>query len=182
MRGGGGGPGWRPRPFGAENAPGEGPGVPEALPRTIREVGRRLGAGGIDRIWIFPPLIEGRREWGLVAASCYAEGESRRIVTAPYQARRTGKGLFLDWKVREQGTATADRIGRVMDGAARRGPAPLGAPRVVEIGGDEAALAALMATFVEERPGDLFREAVAGAPASAPEPSVPRPGPGGRKR
>ena len=156
--------------------------MPEALPRTIREAGRRLGVGTIDRIWVFPPLIEGRREWGLVAAGCYTEGESRRIVTAPYHARRTGKGLFLEWNFREQGIATADRIGRVMDGASRRAPSPLGAPRLVEIGGDEAAFAALMATFVEKHPGDLFGEAVAGAPPSAPQPPAPRPGPGGRTR
>ncbi len=126
--------------------------MPEALPRTVREVGERLGAAAIDRLWIFPPLIQGRREWGLVAASCYAEGESRRIVTATYQARRTGKGLSLDSTFSEQGTATADRIERVMEGAARRGPAPLGAPRVVEIGGDEETLATFEATLDESSP------------------------------
>ena len=46
-----------------------GPGVPEALPRTLAMVVARLGAERIDRLWIFPPLIRGRREWGLVAAS-----------------------------------------------------------------------------------------------------------------
>ena len=41
-----------------------GPGVPEALPRTLEAVGQRLGHGAIDRLWVFPPLIQGRKERG----------------------------------------------------------------------------------------------------------------------
>ncbi len=46
-----------------------GPGVPEALPRTLRLIGDRLGADTLDQVWIFPPLVRGRKEWGLVAVS-----------------------------------------------------------------------------------------------------------------
>src|SRR6185503_4397282 len=81
------------RPLRRRGDPGEathvtneaGPGVPEALPRTLAMVVDRLGAERIDRLWIFPPLIRGRREWGLVAASAYADGGERRLLhTAPY--------------------------------------------------------------------------------------------------
>jgi len=54
--------------------------------------------------------------------------------------------------------APFDRLPRVMEGVVRRGPEPLGSPRVVELGGDADAFEDLMADF----PGDLFEEAVAG--------------------
>lgn len=136
----------------------EGPGVPEALPRTLREVGMRLGPAAIDRLWIFPPLVRGRREWGLVAAGCFDGAGARRLVTARYTAARTGRGLYLDTQLLDEGVAPFDRLPRVMEGVVRRGPEPLGSPRVVELGGDADAFEDLMADF----PGDLFEEAVAG--------------------
>jgi len=42
----------------------------------------RLGPAAIDRLWIFPPLVRGRREWGLVAAGCFDGAGARRPVTA----------------------------------------------------------------------------------------------------
>lgn len=134
------------------------PGVPEAIPRTVRELERRLGVASIDRLWIFPPLIRGRREWGLVAASSFEGQRARRLVTARYSARRTGRGLYLDARYLDQGVAPADRLPRVMEGVVRRGPAPLGGPRVVEVGGDPAAFDAFMKGFGDE----LFEEAVKG--------------------
>lgn len=145
------------RPSSAPEA-GDGPGVPEALPRTLRELGRRLGPAVIDRIWIFPPLVRGRREWGLVAAGCFEGGEARRLVTARYTAERTGRGLFLDTRLLDEGVAPSDRLPRVMEGVVRRGPEPLGSPRTVDLGGGADAFESLMAGF----PGDLFEEAVAG--------------------
>ena len=138
----------------------DGPGVPEALPRAVRELGRRLGAEAIDRLWVFPPLIRGRREWGLVAASCFDGGTARRRVTATYAAQRTGRGLYLDTALLDQGVAPADRLPRVMEGVVRRGPAPLGGPRIVEVGGAEEAFDAFMEDFADE----LFKEAVKGPP------------------
>jgi len=136
----------------------DGPGVPEALPRTLRALGRRIGPAGIDRIWIFPPLVRGRREWGLVVAGCYDGGGARRLVTARYTAERTGRGLFLDTQLLDEGVAPSDRLPRVMEGVVRRGPEPLGSPRVVELRGGVDAFEALLGDF----PGSLFEEAVAG--------------------
>ena len=48
-----------------------GPGVPEGLPRTIRRIVDQLGIEDVDRLWIFPPLIRGRKEWGLVVATVF---------------------------------------------------------------------------------------------------------------
>ena len=139
-------------------SPDAGPGVPEALPRTVRELGRRLGHGAIDRLWIFPPLVRGRREWGLVTASCFDRGERRRLVTARYTAERTGRGLFLDTRLVDEGVAPADKLPRVMEGVVRRSVQPLGSPRLVDLDGAAEAFEALMSGF----PGDLFEEALAG--------------------
>lgn len=132
---------------------GDGPGVPEALPRALRMIGERLGAGSVDRIWIFPPLVRGRREWGLVAASRFDAG-SRRLFTAPYVAERTGRALHLDLSLREQGTAPADRLPRVMDGVVQRGDDELGEPEEIEFGGD----AERFEAFVAEYDQALFEE------------------------
>ena len=136
----------------------DGPGVPEALPRAVREMAGRLGHVAIDCLWIFPPMVRGRREWGLVAASCFDQGTSRRVVTSRYTAERTGRGLYLDTRLLDEGVAPADRLPRVMEGVVRRGPRPLGSPRLVELGGCADAFESLMADF----PGELFEEAVAG--------------------
>ena len=136
------------------------PGVPEALPRTLREVGKRLGPAAIDCLWIFPPLVRGRREWGLVAAGCFDGRGSRRLVTARYAAQRTGKGLYLDTRLLDEGVAPPDRLPRVMEGVVRRGPEPLGSPRLVELGGAAEAFESLVAEY----PGALFAEAVLGPP------------------
>lgn len=125
-----------------------GPGVPEAIPRTVQGLGQRLGPGTLDRIWIFPPMIKGRREWGLVAVSRYAgeeEGDDRRaLYTAPYSAERTGKGLAVSWTLDEQGSAPPDRFPRVMDGVVRRAGSELGEPREVGIEGEESRFDALL--------------------------------------
>lgn len=140
-----------------------GPGVPEALPRTLQKTGERLGTAAIDRLWIFPPLVQGRLEWGLVAASCFEREDARRLVTAAYSAERTGKGLYLDVRLLDRGVAPADRLPRVMRGVAERAKLSLGPPRLVEIGGGEEAFDSLMSHFAPE----LLSEPVAGAPARA---------------
>jgi hypothetical protein len=137
-----------------------GPGVPEALPRTLRMIAARLGAATLDRLWIFPPLVRGRKEWGLVAVSRMATGdeddapERRRLFTAPYTAERTGKGLTLEHRIVEQGAAPSDRFPRVMDGVVRRSADELGDPREIEVAGDTARFEAFMSEF---DPG-LFEE------------------------
>ena len=126
----------------------EGPGVPEALPRTLDRVGDLLGPGRLDSLWIFPPLVKGRREWGLVVASCFAsDGERRVLYTARYSSERTGKGLEVDIEINAQGEAPPDRFPRVVDGVVRRSGIELGDPREVCIGGDPPSFQALMDEF-----------------------------------
>ncbi len=126
------------------------PGVPEAIPRTVQMVARRLGESEIDRLWVFPPLIVGRRERGLVAASCFAEDGARRLYTAPYSAERTGTGLSVENGIAEEGQAPLDRLPRVMQGVVRRSEIDLGEPRMVEIAGDPDKLRALLDEFDAE--------------------------------
>ncbi len=125
------------------------PGVPEGLATTLALVRSRLGADTIDRLWIFPPMTRGRRERGLVAISCFAERERRRLFTAAYQARRSGLDLGVDPELVEQGLAPVDSLARVMAGVVRRESLQLGDPREMVIGGDAAALDGLVAELEE---------------------------------
>ena len=126
---------------------GRDPGVPEAIPRTLQMMARRLGESEIDRLWVFPPLINGRRERGLVAASCFAADGARRLYTAPYFAERTGTGLTVESGITEEGQAPSDRLLRVMRGVVRRSEIELGEPRTVEISGEPERLRALLDEF-----------------------------------
>ena len=112
------------------------PGVPEAIPRALLLLRDRLGATAVDRLWIFPPLVRGRKEWGLIAASCFAEDGRRRLVTARYVAERTGRGLTFEPDVNEEGLAPQDRFPRMIGGVVERAENELGDPREVEVGGD----------------------------------------------
>ena len=123
------------------------PGVPEAIPRTLQMMARRLGESEIDRLWVFPPLIVGRKERGLVAASCFTEDGARRLYTALYSAERTGTSLSVENGIAEEGQAPPDRLPRVMRGVVRRSEIDLGEPRMVEIAGDPARLRALLGEF-----------------------------------
>ena len=40
--------------------------APEAMGRFLTQLGERIGVERIDRVWVFPSLVRGRREWGLV--------------------------------------------------------------------------------------------------------------------
>ncbi len=126
---------------------GRDPGVPEAIPRTLQMMVRHLGENEIDRLWVFPPLIVGRKERGLVAASCFAEDGARRLYTAPYSAERTGTSLSVDNGIAEEGQAPPDRLPRVMQGVVRRSEIDLGEPRQVEIAGDPEKIRAYLDEF-----------------------------------
>lgn len=126
-----------------------GPGVPEGLATTLALVRGRLGAGSIDRLWIFPPMMRGRRERGLVAISCFAENERRRLFTAAYRASRRGLDLGVDPELVEQGVAPADSLPRVMTGVVRRESLELGEPREIVVGGDPVTLDHLVAELEE---------------------------------
>lgn len=125
-----------------------GPGVPEALPRTLAMVVDRLGVENIDRLWIFPPLIRGRKEWGLVAASVFMDDdERRRLHIAPYTAERTGTGLAVQNDLHEQGDAPPGNLLRVMKGVVHRSPEELGEPREIVVERSADPVAELMAEF-----------------------------------
>ncbi len=128
-----------------------GPGVPEALPRALEVLGQRLGVETLDRIWVFPPLVRGRKEWGLAAASAYVEGERRRLVTTVYSAEQTGKGVVFDVSVVDEGEAPVGRLGRIMRGVVRRSGISLGDPREIAIEGRLEAFRQLTATLSEHR-------------------------------
>ena len=141
------------RPGGPDRSPTLGdpadPGVPEGLATTIALVRSRLGAGSIDRLWIFPPMTRGRRERGLVAISCFAETGRRRLLTAAYLATRRGLDLGVEPELVEHGLAPADSLPRVMNGVVRRESLQLGEPREIAIGGDAASLNRLVAELEE---------------------------------
>ncbi|MEZ4415259.1 MAG: hypothetical protein R3E10_05860 [Gemmatimonadota bacterium] len=123
------------------------PGVPEALPRTLVTLRDRLGADSVDRIWIFPPLIRGRRERGLLVATVFADGERRLLHTVTYVAERTGKGLTVEQQMFEEGVSPSDRVPHVIDGVVSRSQMNLGPPREIEIEGDPERYEALLAEF-----------------------------------
>ena len=130
----------------------DGPGVPEALPRTLAFVRDRLGPERVDQLWIFPPLVRGRRERGLVVAACYAngtddDGDRRAVHTVTYAAERSGLKLEFDPLITEEGLTPTDRLPRVISGVLRRSALDLGEPRDVELGGEPAAFDALLAEF-----------------------------------
>ena len=144
------------------------PGVPEALPRVVYLLGRRLGAEALDRIWLFPPLKQGRRESGLVAASCFIDARDeegrRRVVTASYRAEITGTGLSVEPVLREEGLAPTAVLPRVVRGVLSRSGLDLGEPREIELGGSPEALRELMSEFDVEMDEEPRVAGEAGAP------------------
>lgn len=130
-----------------------GPGVPEALPRTVQRVVHAWPVERLDRLWLFPPLIRGRKESGLVAASCRvddAPDDRRLLVTASYSAERSGRGLDLEVRIEEEGEAPADRLPRVMQGVVVRSGIQLGDATEVPVEGSPEALAAWFEEVDEE--------------------------------
>jgi hypothetical protein len=145
-------------------------------------LGRRLGAEALDRLWLFPPLKQGRRESGLVAASCFIEARDdegrRRVVTASYRAEMTGTGLSLEPLLREEGLAPTAVLPRVVSGVRTRSGLELGEPREVEVAGNPEALRELMSEFdleMDEEPELAEEPEVAQGPHSAGQPQVAEP-------
>jgi len=122
--------------------------VPEAMGRLLTLLEKRVGADAMDRVWVFPPLVRGRKEWGLVAVSCLTEDPSQRtLVTGRYAAEMTGKGVLFQPEFMLEGSAPPDRLRPVMDGVVRRSDLQLGVPRETEIGGDVDKYQALLGEY-----------------------------------
>jgi hypothetical protein len=113
--------------------------VPEAMGRLLGLLQKRVDPEAMDRIWIFPPLVRGRKEWGLVAVSCLTDDPSQRsVVTGRYAAELTGTGVLFESEFVSEGRAPPDRLPVVMDGVVRRSELQLDVPRERDIGGDVA--------------------------------------------
>lgn len=122
--------------------------VPDAVGRVLLGIRERVDVESVDRVWVFPPLIRGRREWGLVAVSALAsEPTQRTLFTARYNAELLGGGTSLDFEIAAQGDVPPDRLPRVMDGVARRSDLQLGDARETEIGGDPEVFSALVEEY-----------------------------------
>ena len=117
--------------------PFQGSPVPEAMGKLLALLEQRVLVEVMDRVWVFPPLVRGRKEWGLVAVSCLSDDPSQRsLVTGRYAAEMTGKGMVFEPEFMSEGSAPPDRLPHVMDGVVRRSDLQLGVPREAEIGGD----------------------------------------------
>jgi hypothetical protein len=98
-------------------------------------------------------MVSGRRESGLLVASVFTDGpeaERRVLVSSPYSAERTGKGLRLDWTLQEQGEAPADRFPRVVEGVVRRAEKDLGEPRELVVEGDPEVVLEVLGSYAVE--------------------------------
>jgi hypothetical protein len=116
--------------------------------RLLGLLSRRVDAQTVDRLWIFPPLVRGRKEWGLVAVSCLTDDPSQRnVVTGRYTAELTGKGVLFESEFLSEGLAPPDRIPSVMDGVVRRSDLQLGVPREKHIGGNSEMFVQLLAEY-----------------------------------
>jgi hypothetical protein len=104
----------------------------------------RVEPSRLDRLWLFPPLVRGRSERGVVAASCFVEDERRLLVTLAYQAQETGVGMSFHPVFQEEGEAPDARLPGVMEGVVQRFDGGPGPPRVVRLGGEPARLHALL--------------------------------------
>jgi len=119
-------------------------GVPGALAEALRQLGEKISPSRLDRLWLFSPLCRGRSERGVIAASCYVDGDRRLVVTLAYRAEETGAGVSFSPVFQEEGEAPEDRLPRIMDGVVRRSVEAQGPPRMVSIAGDSEALVSLI--------------------------------------
>ena len=122
--------------------------VPEALGRLLMLLGQRVDAETMDRIGIFPPLVRGRKEWGLVAVSVLSEDSALRVlITGRYSAELTGHGMKFEPEFMSEGIASPERLPSVMDGVVRRSDLQLGVAREEVIAGDVEAFGKLLGEY-----------------------------------
>ena len=119
-------------------------GVPGAVAEALRRLGQRVPPEQLDRLWIFPPLADGRSESGVVAAGCFARADRRVLVTLSYRAEETGEGVSFHPTFQEEGEAPKDRLPRVIAGVVERSGAEYGSPSSASLAGDPEALETLI--------------------------------------
>ena len=119
-------------------------GVPSAVAEALRQLRDRLPSEQLDRVWIFPPLADGRKESGVVAAGYFAGEDRRVLVTLSYRAEETGGGITFEASFREEGEAPKDRLPRVIEGVVERSGIGLGTPHASTLNGDAGALEELI--------------------------------------
>lgn len=137
-------------------APRGGAGESDAhLGAALAAAAERIPPATVDEVWLFPPRPSGEKESGLAVLSVLpGEGERpdrRGLFTLRYDAepertpkgKPTGRMLRAD-TLEEQGVAPADRLDRIVDGVVRRLGGAGDAPRVRQVGGDEARWAELL--------------------------------------
>jgi hypothetical protein len=144
-----------------ENHPTADASVSESVGRTLQLILERLGAEKVDRIWIFPPLVKGRREFGLVAVSGLTDEPTQRaLYTARYSSELTGTGRTFESEVSLEGSAPPDRLPRVMDGVIRRSDLQLGDAKEIAIQGDAQRLQELVKSYGWEPPKENPEEEI----------------------
>ncbi|HKP76990.1 MAG TPA: hypothetical protein VJT67_15775 [Longimicrobiaceae bacterium] len=118
------------------------------LAEALAAVAVRIAPERVDQVWLFPPRRLAARESGLAVLVVVPDedgGERREIWTVRYDgAMEKGKPVFTHL-LEAQGTVPPDRVGRIVDGVARRLEAESDAPDVRDTGGDPEAWAALLA-------------------------------------
>jgi hypothetical protein len=119
------------------------------LGQALAAAALRIPPERVEQVWLFPPRRAAARESGLavlVVSSGDPADPARAIWTVRYDAA-TAKGgkTTVEHALEEQGTVPPDRVGRIVDGVARRLEAESDAPDVRDTGGDAEAWAALLA-------------------------------------
>jgi hypothetical protein len=108
----------------------------------------RIAPATVEQVWLFPPRRVGAKESGLAVLVVTAESgadDGRTIWTARYDAETAKSGkTSVAHALEEQGTVPPDRVGRIVDGVARRLEAESDAPDVRELSCDAAAWDALL--------------------------------------
>ena len=128
------------------------------LGAALASVTDRIPPERVEQVWLFPPRRVGAKESGLAVLVVTAEDEAdagRTIWTVRYDAE-TGKGgkTVAENTLEEQGTVPPDRVGRIVDGVARRLEAESDAPDVRELVGDAAEWRALLVELGASLPVD----------------------------
>jgi len=108
----------------------------------------RIAVERIERVWLFSPVVRGRREQGLLVASVLPgedDPAGRVVVTVRYTAQRTGSGPTVEPTLHEEGVVPRERLPRIIEGVMRRSELETGPPREFPVEGDPERFEALEA-------------------------------------